>query len=87
LRIGDRVILWEAPDQYTDLVAGDCGTIYSIDWPKEYAPFFDARNSLDTSTVVWVRWDRGAQLGLVAELDNFTVIRDDEVAWCRVPTR
>ena len=77
LREGDRVILWKSPDQHTDLGPGDCGTIYDIDWPKAYVAYFDS--SVETTTVVWVRWDRGGTLGLIAEMDNFTVIRRDEL--------
>lgn len=62
-RPGDRVELVACQDPYTRLQPGDRGTVEFTD---------------DTGTV-FVRWDSGAALGLVAEAgDRFRLIGEEE---------
>ena len=56
-RKGDRIELNHTADQYTDLKAGDQGTVTMID-------------ALGT---VQVKWDSGSTLGMVPGEDSFTI--------------
>ena len=53
--IGDRIQLEHTNDPYTDLVAGDQGTVDHVD---------------DIGTV-FVKWDNGSKLGLVPGIDRW----------------
>lgn len=57
-RVGDRVELVHTSDRHTDLRPGDLGTVDFID---------------DTSTV-FVAWDQGSRLGLIPDVDRWTVV-------------
>lgn len=56
--IGKRVRLLWTDDQWTNLVRGDEGTVDYID---------------DAGTV-FVKWDRGSNMGLVKDHDRYEII-------------
>jgi hypothetical protein len=53
--IGDRIQLQFTDDPYTDLVAGDLGTV----------------NHIDDMGTVFAKWDNGSSLGLVPGIDEW----------------
>jgi len=61
LMVGRRVRLIYTDDPYTNLRSGDEGTVDFVD---------------DAGTV-FVKWDSGSSLGLIAGVDRWTYIRDD----------
>jgi hypothetical protein len=54
---GNRVVLLETDDPYTNLKFGDAGTVNFID---------------DTGTI-FVRWENGSSLGLIPGEDKFAI--------------
>ena len=59
VKVGDRVKLIQTDDTMTDLKPGAKGTIFKID---------------DEQELIWVNWDNGEQLALLAGLDKFKVV-------------
>ncbi|MCK4995552.1 MAG: DUF4314 domain-containing protein [Thermoplasmatales archaeon] len=59
VKVGDRVELIQTDDTMTDLKPGDKGTVFRVD---------------DEQELIWVNWDNGEQLALLAGLDKFKVV-------------
>ena len=59
VKVGDRVELLEMNDSYSRLEKGDKGTIFKIEEEQE---------------LIWVNWDNGEKLALLADLDKFKVL-------------
>ena len=60
VKVGDRVELIQTDDTMTDLKPGDKGTVFRVD---------------DEQELIWVNWDNGEQLALLAGLDKFKVVK------------
>ncbi|MFH1932772.1 MAG: DUF4314 domain-containing protein [Pseudomonadota bacterium] len=60
MKPGDRVILKSTSDPYTDLKAGDTGTVSFI----------------DAIGTVHINWDNGSKLGLVPGEDVFEILTE-----------
>jgi hypothetical protein len=60
VKVGDRVELIQTDDTMTDLKPGEKGTVFRID---------------DEQELIWVNWDNGEQLALLAGLDKFKVVK------------
>jgi hypothetical protein len=60
VKVGDRVELIQTDDTMTDLKPGDKGTVFRVD---------------DEQELIWVNWDNGEQLALLAGLDKFKVAK------------
>lgn len=57
-KVGDRVRLIYMNDPYTDLRSGETGTV----------------NFIDDMGTVFVKWDNGSALGLLAGVDRWVTI-------------
>jgi len=60
IKIGDRVELLEMEDTMTKLEKGSRGTVIKIDEEEE---------------LIWVKWDNGEELALLADVDKFKKIK------------
>ncbi len=60
VKIGDRVELLEMIDTMTKLQKGSKGTVTKIEEDQD---------------LIWVDWDNGEKLALLADVDKFKVIR------------
>jgi hypothetical protein len=60
IKIGDRVELLETTDTMTLLVKGSKGTIIKIE---------------ENQDLIWIKWDNGEKLALLADIDKFRVIK------------
>jgi len=59
VKIGDRVELLEMMDTMTRLEKGSKGTVTKIDEEED---------------LIWVNWDNGEKLALLADADKFRVV-------------
>jgi len=60
VKVGDRVELLEMMDNMTRLEKGSTGTVTKIEEEEE---------------LIWVNWDNGEKLALLADVDKFKVIK------------
>lgn len=60
VKIGDRVELLEMEDSMTSLQKGSRGTVTKIDEDED---------------LIWVQWDNGERLALLADIDKFKVMQ------------
>jgi len=60
VKIGDRVELLEMDDTMTQLKKGSQGTVTKIDKEED---------------LIWVKWDNGEILGLLADVDKFKIVK------------
>jgi len=60
VKVGDRVELLEMEDTMTKLEKGSQGTVYKIDEEED---------------LIWVNWDNGEKLALLADVDKYKVIK------------
>jgi hypothetical protein len=60
VKIGDRVELLEMIDTMTKLQKGSKGTVTKIEEDQD---------------LIWVDWDNGEKLALLADVDKFKIIR------------
>ncbi|MCK4364462.1 MAG: DUF4314 domain-containing protein [Thermoplasmatales archaeon] len=60
VKVGDRVELIQTDDTMTDLKPGAKGTVFKID---------------DEQELIWVNWDNGEQLALLAGIDKFKIVK------------
>jgi len=59
-KVGDRVELLEMEDTLTRLKKGDRGTVIRIEKEED---------------LIWVDWDNGERLALLADIDKYKVIK------------
>ena len=59
VRVGDRIELLEMTDTMTKLGKGSKGTVSKIEEDQE---------------LIWVNWDNGEKLALLADIDKFKII-------------
>ena len=59
VKVGDRVELLEMMDTMTRLEKGSTGTVTKIEEEED---------------LIWVNWDNGEKLALLADIDKFRVI-------------
>ncbi len=60
VKIGDRVELVEMIDTWTKLEKGSKGTVTEIEEDQD---------------LIWVKWDNGEKLALLADMDKYKVIK------------
>ena len=60
VKVGDRVKIVEMTDSFSSLKKGDKGTVFKIEEDQD---------------LVWVNWDNGEKLALLADVDKFKVIK------------
>ena len=60
VKVGDRVELVEMNDTWTNLKAGDRGTVIKMDEEQE---------------LIWVDWDNGELLALLVDVDKFKIVK------------
>jgi hypothetical protein len=60
VKIGDRVELLEMNDSFSRLEKGDKGTVSKIEIDQD---------------LIWVKWDNGEKLALLADMDKFKVVK------------
>ncbi|MCI0500440.1 MAG: DUF4314 domain-containing protein [Epsilonproteobacteria bacterium] len=60
VKVGDRVELLEMLDTMTKLQKGSTGIVTKIEEDQD---------------LIWVNWDNGEKLALLADVDKFKVIR------------
>ena len=60
IRVGDRVELLDMNDSFSKLEKGDKGTVFKIEVDQD---------------LIWVNWDNGEKLALLADMDKFKVIK------------
>ena len=60
VKVGDRVELLEMMDTMTRLEKGSTGTVTKIEGEED---------------LIWVNWDNGEKLALLADVDKFKVIK------------
>jgi len=60
VKVGDRVELLEMMDTMTRLEEGSTGTVTKIEEEED---------------LIWVNWDNGEKLALLADADKFKVIK------------
>ena len=60
VKVGDRVEILEMEDSLTKLKKGDQGTVFKIEEDQD---------------LIWVNWDNGEKLALLADLDKFKVVK------------
>lgn len=60
VKVGDRVELLEMLDTMTRLEKGSKGTVSKIEEDQD---------------LIWVKWDNGEKLALLADVDKFKVIK------------
>jgi len=60
VKVGDRVELLEMEDTMTNLIKGSQGVVTKIDEDED---------------LIWVKWDNGEKLALLADVDKFKVIK------------
>jgi hypothetical protein len=59
-KVGDRVELLEMEDTMSNLKKGDQGTVFKIEEDQD---------------LIWVNWDNGEKLALLADIDKFKVVK------------
>lgn len=69
---GDRIELVSTIDPYTNLSAGDRGTVTGIDIDP---PEFSLSGRREKK--VWVEWDSGSRLALLVGHDQFKIVDDE----------
>ena len=62
IKIGDRIELVFTTDEITKLQPGDQGTVTRIEGDPG-------------DRLIWVKWDRGIELGLLEEIDKFKIVK------------
>jgi len=62
--IGKRIKLLHTSDPYTKLKPGDIGTVIDVHTVRLPKPF----------TQIWVKWDSGSNLALIAGEDSYEVV-------------
>ena len=60
VKVGDRVELLEMEDTMTNLEKGSQGVVTKIDEEED---------------LIWVNWDNGEKLALLADVDKYKVIK------------
>ena len=60
IKVGDRVKLLEMNDSFSRLQKGDKGTVFKIEEDQD---------------LVWVNWDNGEKLALLADMDKFKIVK------------
>jgi hypothetical protein len=60
VKVGDRVELIETDDTFTRLQKGSKGTVFKIEEDQD---------------LIWVNWDNGEKLALLADVDKFKIIK------------
>ena len=60
VKVGDRVELLDMMDTMTKLEKGSKGTVYKIE---------------DEEELIWVNWDNGEKLALLADVDKYKIIK------------
>jgi len=60
IKVGDRVELLDMMDTMTKLEKGSKGTVYKIE---------------DEEELIWVNWDNGEKLALLADVDKYKIIK------------
>jgi len=63
VKVGDRVELQFINDSWTKLEKGDKGTVFKIE-------------NEDDDPLVWIEWDNGEKLALLAGIDKFKVVQE-----------
>ena len=61
VKVGDRVKLLDMNDSYSKLEKGAEGTVFKIE---------------DDQDLIWVNWDNGEKLALLADMDRFKVLKN-----------
>ena len=59
VKVGDRVELLDMNDSFSKLEKGAKGTVFKIELDQE---------------LIWVNWDNGEKLALLADMDKFKVL-------------
>jgi len=59
VKVGDRVELLDMNDSFSMLEKGAKGTVFKIE---------------DDQDLIWVNWDNGEKLALLADMDKFKVL-------------
>jgi len=62
IKVGDRIELVNTTDELTKLTPGDKGKVIRIEGDPG-------------DRLIWVKWDRGIELGLLEEIDKFKIIK------------
>ena len=60
IKVGDRVELLDMNDSFSRLEKGAQGTVFKIE---------------DDQELIWVNWDNGEKLALLADMDKFKVLK------------
>ena len=60
VKVGDRVKLLDMNDTFSRLEKGDKGTVFKIEEDQD---------------LIWVNWDNGEKLALLADMDKFKVVK------------
>ena len=60
VKVGDRVKLIDMNDTFSRLEKGDKGTVFKIEEDQD---------------LIWVNWDNGEKLALLADMDKFQVVK------------
>lgn len=60
VKIGDRIELLDMNDSFSKLEKGAKGTVYKIEIDQD---------------LIWVNWDNGEKLALLADMDKFKVLK------------
>jgi hypothetical protein len=60
VNVGDRVELLDMNDSFSRLEKGAKGTVFKIE---------------DDQELIWVNWDNGEKLALLADMDKFKVLK------------
>jgi hypothetical protein len=61
VKVGDRVKLLEMNDSFSKLEKGAEGTVFKIEIDQD---------------LIWVNWDNGEKLALLADMDKFRVLKN-----------
>ena len=62
VKVGDRVQIIFMNDRWTQLKAGDKGTVFKVEKSSDEA-------------LIWVDWDNGEQLALLEGIDEFKIVK------------
>jgi cytoskeletal protein RodZ len=62
VKVGDRVQIIFMNDTWTQLKAGDKGTVFKVEKSSD-------------EILIWVDWDNGEQLALLEGIDEFKIVK------------
>jgi hypothetical protein len=66
-KIGDRIKLLHIDDKFTQLKAGDLGTVWDIS-------IFNIDIDGKPVRVIWISWDSGSKFALIEGKDEFEIM-------------